>query len=223
MDAIIVSDIHLGAYNCQAKAFCSFIESVYYELQPEYFILNGDVFDSFDSRLRKWHWKALTELRKIADEVRIIWVQGNHDRDGPADMVAHLFGAAYHQKYFIFPSGDRQILCIHGDKWDKFTSERPVMTWIADQFYWLLQKLDPSFFLARLAKKSSKTFLRNTQIVEAGARKMMAKKECDIVCCGHTHHAVAGDCYFNSGSWTETPPTYLVVNQGRVELRSFVL
>ena len=112
-------------------------------------------------------------------------------------------------------------MCVHGDKWDKFTSERPIMTWIADQFYWLLQRVDPSFFLAKLAKKSSKTFLRNAQIVEEGARKFMVAKGCDIVVAGHTHHAVAKEVYFNSGSWTELPCSYLLVNQGQVELKFF--
>jgi len=221
MDAIVISDIHLGAHNCQAKTLCAFLQTVRREIKPKKLILNGDVFDSFDTRLRKRHWEVLTDLRKMSDEMEVVWIQGNHDRDGPADMVSHLFGATFYQKSYCFASGGKQVLCVHGDRWDTFTSKRPILTWAADQVYWFLQWVDPSFYLAKLAKRSSKTFLRNAERVEIGARTMMAEKGCDIVLTGHTHHPVARGDYFNSGSWTEHPPTYLEVDNGRVELKSF--
>ena len=57
----------------------------------ERLILNGDVFDSIDfRRLKKSHWKVLSLLRKLSDELEIIWLCGNHD--GSAEVVSHLLG-----------------------------------------------------------------------------------------------------------------------------------
>lgn len=220
MDAIVISDIHLGASNCQAKALSEFLHMVRHEIKPARLILNGDVFDSFDSRLRKWHWEALGNLRKLADELELVWVEGNHDRRGPAEMVSHLFGADFRDEY-VFKSGDKTVLCSHGDRWDEFIAKRPLLTAFADNCYRLLQRLDPTFFIARLAKRSSKTFLRNNEKVAAGAIAYMEAKGHDIVCCGHTHHPAESEFYYNSGSWTEHPPTYLTVDRGVVELKSY--
>ena len=50
---------------------------------------------------------------------------------------------------------------------------------------------------------------------------------CDLVCCGHTHHATTINTpdvtYVNSGCWTEIPCTYLAVADGVVQLRTFEL
>lgn len=221
MDAIVISDLHLGAANCQAKAICKFLEHVRDEIKPSRLIVNGDLFDSFDSRLRKWHWEVLTDLRRMSDEMEVIWVQGNHDRDGPAAMVAQMFGASFYRRYYEFKSGKKKILCIHGDKWDKYTTDRPIITWFADQIYWFLQYIDRSFFLAKLAKKSSKMFLRNAEAVEEGALELREDREADIVVCGHTHHPIGKENYFNSGSWTEKPPSYLEVDGGVVYLKYY--
>lgn len=220
MDAIVLSDVHLGASNCQARALCQFLHHVRHEVKPTRLILNGDVFDSFDSRLRKWHWEVLTDLRKMADELELVWVCGNHDRTGPAEMVSHLFGAKFYDEY-AFQSGGRSVLCVHGDQWDEFIAKRPIVTWMADQAYRFLQWIDPTLYISRLAKRSSKTFLRNSEQVAAGATKHAKEAGHDLVCCGHTHHPVESEMYYNSGSWTEHPPTYLAVNHGVVSLKTF--
>lgn len=220
MDAIIISDIHLGSSNCQAKALCNFLHHVRFELKPNRLILNGDVFDSFDSRLRKWHWEVLTDLRKMADELELVWVCGNHDRTGPAEMVSHLFGANFYEEY-TFQSSGKSILCIHGDKLDEFIARRPILTWLADQAYRVLQRIDPTFYVSRLAKRSSKTFLRNSEQIAFASTEYAKAINHDFVCCGHSHHPVESAMYFNSGSWTEYPPTYLTVNQGHISLKHY--
>ena len=50
-DALILSDIHLGLDNCEAKELISLLELIDRgELTTKRMILNGDVFDSFDFR-----------------------------------------------------------------------------------------------------------------------------------------------------------------------------
>src|SRR5215813_6209069 len=89
-DAIILSDLHLGSSNCQAKSLCDFLERIVDEkLRTGKLILNGDVFDSIDfRRLKKNHWKVLSLIRKLSDRMETIWLCGNHD--GTAEFVSHL-------------------------------------------------------------------------------------------------------------------------------------
>src|SRR6478752_989498 len=91
-DALILSDFHLGSDNCQAKDICRLLEQIVAgELQTARLILNGDVFDSIDfRRLTKNHWKVLSLVRKLSDQIEIIWLCGNHD--GSAEIISHLLG-----------------------------------------------------------------------------------------------------------------------------------
>ena len=77
---------------------------------------------------------------------------------------------------------------------------------------YLLQKIDSEFYWARLAKMSSKTFLKCIEKVKLKALKYKEKVGCDAICVGHTHMPENYmDQYFNSGCWTEKPPTYLKI------------
>lgn len=223
-DALVISDIHLGSDNCQARFLTHFLASVRRGFVPtKRLILNGDVFDSIDfRRLKKHHWKILSEIRKLSDDIEVIWINGNHD--GPAEIVSHLLGVECADE-FVVESGGRKVLFLHGHRFDEFITRYPICTWLADCVYNTLQKIDKSHTFAKFAKRNSKTFLRSTQKIEAGALKYAAKLGCDAVCCGHTHHPIVNTAgpvhYFNSGCWTEKPCHYLTLRDGVVELASY--
>lgn len=223
-DAVVISDIHLGSDNCQAKYLVHFLESVRRgPMATRKLILNGDVFDSIDfRRLKKHHWRILSEIRKLSDEIEVVWINGNHD--GPAETVSQLLGVECADEMMV-ESGGRQILFLHGHRFDEFISRYPFITRVADRVYNFLQRIDKSHTFARFAKRRSKTFLRCARKIEADSIRYAAKKGCDAVCCGHTHHPVANTTgpvhYFNSGCWTEKPCHYLTVRDGVVELASY--
>src|ERR1051325_10695892 len=91
-DALIISDLHLGAENCQAKPLVEFLQAILDgNLPARRLIINGDVFDSIDfRRLKKTHWKVLSQIRHLSDKIDVIWIAGNHD--GPAEVVSPLLG-----------------------------------------------------------------------------------------------------------------------------------
>lgn len=219
LDAIILSDIHLGSENCQARSLARFLEGMLHGDPPAArLILNGDVFDSMDfRRLKKHHWKILSLLRKLSDRLEITWVVGNHD--GSAEFVSHLLGVQALDE-FEFVSGAERVLCLHGHLFDEFIDNHPILTWAADCVYHLLQRIDPSHTFARLAKKNSKVFLRCSRKIQDGAVEHARRRGASIVCCGHTHLIVADTsgpvAYYNSGCWTEKPCHYLTVEGGRV-------
>jgi len=224
LDAVILSDLHLGSDNCQAKSVCHLLQQIVDgDLLTARLILNGDVFDSIDfRRLNKNHWKVLSLIRKLSDRVETIWICGNHD--GSAEIVSHLLGVAVMDDY-ILESGLDRILVMHGHIFDDFIDKHPVLTWFADCIYGFLQWIDSTHRFAKLAKHGSKTFVRCLRKIEEGAIETARRKSCTSVCCGHTHAPAAKAelpiAYFNSGSWTELPCTYLTVNDGIVALRAF--
>lgn len=224
LDAVVISDIHLGSENCQAKYLAHFLAGVRKgELRAKQLILNGDVFDSIDfRRLKRRHWKILSEIRKLAAEMEVVWINGNHD--GPAEIVSHLLGVRCADE-IVVQSGGRKIMFLHGHRFDEFISRYPFITWVADRFYHALQRIDRSHTFAKFAKRRSKIFLRCVQKIETDALRYAAKRGCDAVCCGHTHSAVANTAgpvhYFNSGCWTEKPCHYLTVLNGVVSVCSY--
>src|SRR5262245_5540032 len=224
LDALIISDLHLGSHNCQARALTHFLHDLHRgRTDARRLVLNGDVFDSIDfRRLKKHHWKVLSLLRKLSDMVEIVWVTGNHD--GPAEVVSHLLGVEVRDE-LVLESGGRRILLLHGHRFDQFIEDHPVLTAIGDLTYRALQKIDSSHAVARAVKRKSKTFLRCVAKIETESVEYARSLGCDAVCCGHTHVPVANEtgpiAYFNSGCWTEKPCHYLAVTDGRVELRPF--
>jgi UDP-2,3-diacylglucosamine pyrophosphatase LpxH len=224
LDAVILSDLHLGSGNSQARGLCTFLEGVAAgRPATARLILNGDVFDSFDfRRLGQSHWKVLSLLRRLSDRLDITWIAGNHD--GSAEVVSHLLGVAVKDEYVLL-SGGRRILVLHGHTFDDFLDAHPVLTWLGDCAYAFLQWLDRTHAIARMAKRGSKTFLRCAGKVEEGATRYARAKNCAAVCCGHTHFPAAREggavAFYNSGSWTEFPCTYLTVADGRVRLHRY--
>lgn len=227
LDAIVISDLHLGSEVCQAKQLVHFLEQLKEELLvTSELILNGDVFDSWDfRRLKKNHWKVLSVIRSLSDHVKIVWITGNHDHPEDAATVAHLIGAEIVEQY-VLESGGKRILLFHGHIFDRFISDHPIVTWVVDVLYSWLHKIDKSFRLSRWAKHSSKTFLRCSAKIEAEAKRYAQKFGCTAVLCGHTHHERISTEdeveYYNSGSWCELPCVYLTIDDGRIENHHFV-
>jgi UDP-2,3-diacylglucosamine pyrophosphatase LpxH len=224
LDAVILSDLHLGSNNCQAKNICHFLERIVEgELVTSRLILNGDVFDSFDfRRLNKNHWKVLSLIRKLSDHLDIIWLCGNHD--GSAEIISHLLGVTVMDET-VLESASQRILILHGHVFDEFLDNHPILTWLGDRIYFFLQWIDSTHYFAKLAKHGSKTFLRCAKKIEEDSVKLAHRRGCTSVCCGHTHAAVAHTDqpipYFNSGCWTELPCTYLTVSEGAIRLQTF--
>jgi UDP-2,3-diacylglucosamine pyrophosphatase LpxH len=219
IDAVLVSDLHLGSEGCQVLALQRFLEDI--PSTPR-LVLNGDVLENTEYRLTKQHWRVLSQLRKLSDQLELVWVRGNHDEG--AEAVAHLIGAAFLPEY-EFDSGGKRFLCVHGDIWDRWLTAHPILTIMADWFYLRLQRM--SRRLAFRAKRRSKTFLRCAERVRAEAIEYGKVKEADAIICGHTHHMEpppdpsSRPLYYNTGCWTDHHRPYLVVEDGVVGVHEF--
>jgi UDP-2,3-diacylglucosamine pyrophosphatase LpxH len=223
-EKIIISDIHLGSDVCQSKKLNEFLTLIENnQIITQEIIINGDLFDSWDFRkLKGSHWKILSKLRSLSKSKHIVWINGNHD--GPAEIISHLLGVDFLEEY-KFVSGNKKIIVIHGDKFDSFIVKYPILTKVADKLYRIIQKLDKSFYLAKLAKKTSKTFLRATQQVKNKAINYAKKLNCNVIICGHTHlsvyHREKEVEYINSGCWTEQSCCYITIKENDLNINFF--
>lgn len=219
-EAIIISDTHLGSDVCESKKLLDFLERVY--TQTNKLIINGDFFDNLDfRRLKKKHWQILSLLRKLSKYVEIVWIRGNHD--GDAEIISHLIGVEFVDEY-VFGSGTKKILCLHGDKFDDFIYKYPNTTKLADLIYRTIQRFDKRF-LPQFIKQRSKIYLRCNENMINSSKKYAQSKNIDIVCLGHTHYPTVDESgfvwYYNSGCWTENKCSYLTIIDGKVELKYY--
>lgn len=223
-DAIVLSDLHLGAPNCQHQSLSLFLGRILDgTISTKKILLNGDTFDSIDfRRLSPSHWNIFEQIRELSEVLPVCWIYGNHD--SPKKSFATLLGTEMLEEY-VLHSGGRRLLVLHGHQFDTFLERHAKLTVVADCAYRMLQILDPSHTVARFAKRTSKSFLRCTDKIRTEATRYALSKQMDGVICGHTHRAITEEDglfgYYNSGCWTENPCTWLSVKDGEVSLRVF--
>ena len=80
IDVVVISDVHLGTYGCQAKELLRYLKSI----DPEVIVLNGDIIDIWQFNKRYWpksHMKVIKYILKwIVAGKEIHYITGNHDR-----------------------------------------------------------------------------------------------------------------------------------------------
>jgi UDP-2,3-diacylglucosamine pyrophosphatase LpxH len=220
-DAVIVSDLHLGAANSRHRK----IERLLWEAarHTDRIVLNGDIVDHWG--LQRWplpHCATLDSLRRLAARVEVVWVAGNHE--GSRARASSFFDQPLVDEYRFLSAGV-PVLCLHGHQYDRFVRDHPVLTWLGDLVYGLAQAIDPTHGTARWLKLRSKTLLACAEAVAAGAVREARRGKCGLVAAGHTHLARVteledGLCYANTGCWTEKPATYLTVAAGRIAMHT---
>jgi UDP-2,3-diacylglucosamine pyrophosphatase LpxH len=214
-DCIVISDLHLGSDVCQAKLLEEFL--IWAVERCRELVINGDIFDDLNfKRLTKRHFACLKVIRRNSDreDFRLVWVRGNHD--GPADIVSHIVGVDILDEY-VYDNGQVQLLILHGDQFDTFTTAYPLLTDVACGVFYYIQKYMPHR-AARWIRRISKRWQRNSQLVESRAIEYAKGRGFRFVTCGHTHLALEsehdGVHYINSGTWTDYPPCPFVAVQG---------
>jgi len=224
IDTLIISDLHLGSKVARAKRVMAVLQRHMFKR----LILNGDVFDDLNfRRMNADDWKVLSCIRKLSNPkhgIEVVWVIGNHD-GGVAEVLSHLLGIPVHEEY-VFNIAGKRHLAIHGHQFDRWISDRVVITAVATALYTILQILDPNYRFSRWIKRTSKRWLRMGDVVaNAATNHGRNGHAADVVHCGHTHlptaQVVNGVLYVNSGCWTDTPSNFVrITHDGDVQLCS---
>ncbi len=215
---LIISDLHLGSRVSRAKEAAEFLKN--FEFKK--LILLGDIFEDLNlNRLRSDDWKFLALITKFSKTRKVRWVAGNHDKD-LAKIFAALTGAKVCNVY-KWRYGRKKFMAIHGHQFDNFMIDNALLSLIAVKIYNFVQVVDfRDKRISRYIKRESKLWMRNSEKVAARAILYARFRGVDYIFCGHTHKAMQERRgrirYFNSGSWTDVPSTYITINGKKIEI-----
>lgn len=222
IELVVISDIHLGTYGCQAKHLLRYLKSI----DPQIVILNGDIIDVWQFNKRYWpksHMKVIKYLLKwIVEGKEIHYVTGNHD-----EMLRKFKGF----KVGNFTVCNKVVLNLDGEKaWffhgDVFDVTMQYSKWLTrlgslgydalilinSFFNAVLEKIGKNkMSLSKTIKNSVKGAVKYINRFEKIAVEIAASNDYKYVVCGHIHHPNIEDyklqnktiTYLNSGDWVE--------------------
>lgn len=225
LDAVVCSDWHLGSSMCLSNHISGFIsEFMIGNIKTKRLILNGDIVNSLNfNRFSEDHERILRLIKLLGETYcNVTWLGGNHE--ARPSLLETLLGRYIDLSTVVF-SGDTKFMCLHGHTFDPFITDHPILTAIADAAYYVLQKVDRTHKFAASVKRNCKTLTKCSDNVFRNAISLARAAEVNHVCCGHTHMAAYGHLdgihYYNSGSWTEKPCTFLTIKDGKVQYWAF--
>ena len=214
-----MSDLHLTSLVCQHDKF----EWVIKNVRAKNIILNGDIIDvNHTKRLSKKDWHLLSSLRKLAKNSKCYWNAGNHDED-VSKMLSEFIGYE-HKREVAFNINNNNILVTHGDQFDSFIGDHPILTAIAGGIYYWLQAIDPKEQrIPRFFKKRSKNWVQAANRVKNNATKWAKINNYNSIICSHVHHSessiVNNINYANTGCFTYAECSYITIdNLGNIAL-----
>ncbi|MFZ2226368.1 MAG: UDP-2,3-diacylglucosamine diphosphatase [Candidatus Moraniibacteriota bacterium] len=218
---LIISDLHLGSAVSQPKKALKLLKS--YSFRK--LILLGDVFDNMNFRnLDADCWALLNYIGKVSKDVKVRWVLGNHD-EGLVNIFGSLFDARIHETYSWIYKHEKYLV-IHGHQYDRFLVNNVFLSYLATEIYDFVQRMDgEDKKFSRFLKRKSKGWLRLSEKVAHSALLFGKKQGANYVFCGHTHRALERKShdihYYNSGCWTDTPCTYITIDDNDVKIHEY--
>ncbi len=215
MNAIIVSDLHLGSRHFCYQEFERFLKSIPqdYEL-----ILNGDIIDNPKAQLAPPHQSILRLIKRLSYAQSVVWVQGNHDNESPPNG----FGKVSFKSFY---SIENRLLIIHGYDFDEIMPRNQDFIKAFKLMHDVRVKLGARpVHVAEYAKKWKLLYNVLRKNVMMNAVNCALENGFQTVVCGHTHYpedrVYNGIRYINTGAWTEYPAFYLQVNGSAMTLKS---
>lgn len=210
--AAIISDLHLGSVTCLHHQIRHFLETVH---AGEYslLVIAGDLLESTTMRLSDRDWKVLSKLRRMTNDMDVVWMGGNHDAYH-REVLGKLLGMHLYDEIKIVTKAG-EILVIHGHQFDSAITKHPHITAAACWVYLLLQRFDRRHRIAQWMKRTAKKFSACATRVKAGALKYT---EAPQVICGHSHAPETDGRYINSGSWVDLRGNYVEIGEDGVAI-----
>ena len=233
---IIVSDIHLGTKDSQAKEFIKFLD----EHPTEQLILNGDIIDGWalqrGSKWKKQHTKVILKLLELSKKTDIVWIRGNHDEFLTDFFMIKMSNITLCEDYMI-DIKRKKYLIFHGDILDVFSSTWKWIAKIGSVGYDIALTLNtwynkyrswrglPYYSISKHIKDKVKSAVSFILDFEENAAKIAKQRKCSGVIVGHIHTAedrMIGDIhYLNSGDWVESKTAILIDKDDNIKTFGF--
>jgi UDP-2,3-diacylglucosamine pyrophosphatase LpxH len=222
VDLVVISDTHLGTYDCHAKELLEYLNSI----QPKILILNGDIIDFWAGK--KWSWRQAHTLviKKILELVlsgtMVYYVIGNHD-EGLRKLPSVGLGNFNLCNDLTLELEHHKVWFIHGDMFDLVVLHAKWLSKLGSFWYNLLILLNgvvngllvwmgrERTSLANRVKSSVKLAVKYMSDFERAAAETAVSKGYSHIVCGHIHqpeikHFIMRKTeitYLNSGDWVE--------------------
>ena len=215
MNAIIVSDLHIGSRYFLYQDFESFLGNISEECE---LILNGDIVDNPYSKLVEPHQRIMERIKEISYRQKVVWVRGNHDNGYiPKEFREVHFKSLYNIKH--------RLLIAHGDDFDEIMPRNRAFMRAFKLMHNLRIKLGAKpVHVAHYAKKWEIFYKVLRKNVMMNAVNCAIENGYEAVTCGHTHYpedtVFNGIRYINTGAWTEFPSFYVLVTPDRMILKT---
>ncbi len=214
MNAIIISDLHIGSQYLQSGILEDFLAAL---PEDHELILNGDIIDQPYFKMKESDQRILDRIEQISLGQKVVWIRGNHDNGYTPTGFGKI---EVTQSYCI---GNR-LLITHGDDFDDIM---PRSRWFIRAFklmHNLRVKLGAKpVHVAEYAKKWKALYRVLRKNVALNAVSCAAENGFEAVTCGHTHYPedriVDGIRYVNTGAWTELPAHYLHITSDDIALK----
>jgi UDP-2,3-diacylglucosamine pyrophosphatase LpxH len=213
MNAIIVSDLHIGSQYLQSRILEDFLEAL---PEDHEFILNGDIIDQPYLKMNKSDQRILDRIEQISLGQKVVWIRGNHDNGYTPTGLGKV---TVTRSYSI---GNR-LLITHGDDFDEIMPRSRAFIKAFKLMHHLRVKLGAKpVHVAEYAKKWKSFYRVLRKNVALNAVRCAAENGFEAVTCGHTHYpedmVVDGIRYVNTGAWTELPAHYLYITADDIAL-----
>jgi UDP-2,3-diacylglucosamine pyrophosphatase LpxH len=204
MNAIIISDLHIGSQYLQSRILNEFLG-----LFPgdHELILNGDIVDQPYSKMKPSDQRILDRIEQMSMNQQVVWIRGNHDNGyTPAGLGKIKVTGSY--------SIGNRLFITHGDDFDDIMPRNRAFMKAFKLMHNLRVKLGAKpVHVAEYAKKWKSLYSVLRKNVASNAVDCAEENGYGAVACGHTHFAedlvVNGIRYLNTGAWTELPAHYL--------------
>ncbi len=220
---VVLSDVHLGTYGCQAKELLQYLKSI----QPKMLVLNGDIIDMWSFSKRYFpasHMNVLRHIIKMSNQgTRVVYITGNHD-EALRKYTDFILGNFELVDKLILDLDGKKTWIFHGDVFDSSTKGyAKILAKLGGKGYDLLILINSfiNWLLVLLGKekrsyskrikdsvKKAVSFVSN---FETTAAEIAIQKKCSYVVCGHIHKPQMKEVenehgkvtYLNSGDWVE--------------------
>ena len=235
---VIISDVHLGTFDCKIREVNHFLKYT----RCERLILNGDILDGWRLK-RTGYWpKSHTRfvrliLKKLEKkDTEVIYLRGNHD-DVLAKFLPIEFDNLRIVEDFVHETPRGKYLVLHGDVFDTVTRNFVFLAYVGDWGYRLLMKVNrfynhwrawrgkEYYSLSKAVKARVKSAVNHVSNFEEHIAQLARSRSCIGVMCGHIHSPadkmLAEIHYLNSGDWVESLTAIVEHYDGRFELIDF--
>lgn len=223
LDAVVLSDIHLGTYGCHATELINYLRSI----EPKLLVLNGDIVDIWQFRKHYFpaaHMQVIKEIFSMMSKgTEIVYITGNHDESLRRYSGLRLGNFRLEDKLVIDMNGQRTWI-FHGDVFDATTKGSAkliaklgghgydILILVNRAINWILKSIGrEKMSLSKKVKNSVKKAVSWIGDFEQTAAELAIENQYSTVICGHIHQPQiktvetekGSVIYMNSGDWIE--------------------